>query len=146
MFFDAIKCAVLQLFTESSQRLKQCIMVKIIQATFPSQVVMFDVLLVLFCVFCERLVLLANERWMKAVIDSTIHASIAGLAWLTVTGDKLACKTIAQSILCAFMSSAIDVDHFIAASSLSLEVGQYSLIVKDICQQIVRHSFSFYAE
>jgi hypothetical protein len=97
-------------------------MVKLFLVIITAQVVLFDTLLVSVCILCERLLLFANGRWQAAIIDNAIHASIAGIAWLAVNGDRIMWRTITQGIVCAFMSSVIDADHFIAASSLSLEV------------------------
>ena len=63
-----------------------------------------------------------GERWQRAITDNVIHAIIGALVWLTVTADRLTWLVLAQTVLCALLSSAIDVDHFIAASSFTLEV------------------------
>jgi len=60
--------------------------------------------------------------WSRALCDSTVHAAVASVAWLAVTADQLTLFTLMQSAVCGLLSSAVDLDHFIAAGSLSLEV------------------------
>jgi len=67
--------------------------------------------------YCERCV----SRWFRVICDSTVHATVASLAWLAVAADHVTLLTLFQCILCGLMSSAVDLDHFIAAGSLSLQ-------------------------
>jgi len=60
--------------------------------------------------------------WFYAVSDSAVHAAVASIAWLAVTADHVTLLTILQSALCGLLSSSVDLDHFIAARSLSLQV------------------------
>ena len=61
------------------------------------------------------------STWSRALCDSTVHAAVASVAWLVVTADQLTLFTLLQSGVCGLLSSAVDLDHFIAASSLSLQ-------------------------
>ena len=62
-----------------------------------------------------------TSLWSRALCDSAVHAAVASLTWLAVTADHVTLLTLLQCGLCGLLSSAVDVDHFIAARSLSLE-------------------------
>jgi len=64
------------------------------------------------------------SRWSRALCDNVVHAAVASLAWLVVTVDHVTFLTLLQSGLCGFLSSAVDLDHFVAAGSLSLDVSK----------------------
>ena len=75
------------------------------------------------CICGDGLVQRCVSLWSRALCDSTVHAAVASIAWLAVTVDHVTLLTLLQSSLCGLLSSAVDLDHFIAAGSLSLEVG-----------------------
>jgi len=68
------------------------------------------------------------NRWPRALCDNAVHAAIASLAWLAVTVDHVTILLILQSGLCGLLSSAVDLDHFVAAGSLSLNASICDLI------------------
>jgi len=79
-------------------------------------------ILPILCICGDAFVRGRVSPWPRAVSDSTVHASVASIAWLAVTADNVTLLTILQSVLCGLLSSAIDLDHFIAAGSISLQV------------------------
>lgn len=62
------------------------------------------------------------SRWSRALCDNSVHVAVASVAWLAVTVDHVTVFTLLQSGLCGLLSSAVDLDHFVAAGSLSLDV------------------------
>jgi len=79
------------------------------------------VMLPMLCVVGDAYVRRCVSRWSRAISDSAVHAAVASVAWLAVTADHVTVLTLLQSALCGLLSSAIDLDHFVAAGSLSLE-------------------------
>ena len=67
------------------------------------------------------------SRWSRALCDNAVHAAVASVAWLAVTVDHVTFLTLLQSGLCGLLSSAVDLDHFVAAGSLSLDVSNLSI-------------------
>lgn len=82
-------------------------------------------LLAVIAVLGDWLVSHSTLHLYKALFDNSIHSLIGGLSWLIVT-IKLRKKTVwfrfSSVLLCAFIASVIDVDHFIAARSFKLKV------------------------
>jgi hypothetical protein len=83
------------------------------------RIILCDILLITFTILCEKLPKLTAIQWQKVVIDNLVHGAIGGLVWWTAVQGRF---FIGQICTCAVLASAIDVDHFIAAASLSLEV------------------------
>jgi len=79
-------------------------------------------LLPILCVCGDTYVRRRVSLWSHAGSDSAVHAAVASLAWLAVTADHVTLLTVLQSALCGLLSSAVDLDHFVAAGSLSLQV------------------------
>ncbi|KAG8229735.1 hypothetical protein J437_LFUL007910, partial [Ladona fulva] len=69
----------------------------------------------------DSLLRIAHHDTLRAISDSVTHGVIGGLSWLVVANHYDMKKGILDSLLCAFISSAIDVDHFIAARSFSIK-------------------------
>ena len=61
----------------------------------------------------------------RAVADSLAHALVSGLLWATVEAllldNPLHPRSIIRIVIAMVASSALDVDHFIAAGSMSIE-------------------------
>lgn len=76
----------------------------------------------ILCVCGDALGQRCVSMWSRALCDSAVHAALASLAWLVVNADHMTFSTLMQSSVCGFLSSAVDLDHFIAAGSLSLKV------------------------
>ena len=90
--------------------------------------------LVLFCLGADHAIFRWEERWIKlthgvslrAVSDSVVHGLVGGWCWANVLllsgGEGLSWPArVGQVILCSVMATAIDLDHFIEARSLSLK-------------------------
>jgi len=78
----------------------------------------------MLCICGDVYVQRCVSTWSRALSDSAVHAAVASVAWLAVTADQLTLFTLMQSGLCGLLSSAVDLDHFIAAGSLSLGVSR----------------------
>jgi hypothetical protein len=62
---------------------------------------------------------------MRAVADNMTHGAIGLLSWHIVTGHLADLSFTArfwEVALCGLLASAIDLDHFVAARSLRIEV------------------------
>lgn len=85
-------------------------------------------LLGLTAVLGDRLVQMnQHDDVKKALGDNVTHAAIGFITWINVyynlgKGAFPSGRVLAQCILCALISSAIDVDHFISARSFHLKV------------------------
>lgn len=73
----------------------------------------------------DGLVSLSNLHIYKALFDNSTHSLIGALTWLIITfrikNNTLWLRT-AEIMLCAFIASIIDLDHFIVARSWRLKV------------------------
>lgn len=81
------------------------------------------ILLAGVCVCADYLLLepeIANNIDRRALTDNVAHGVIAIISWLIVVGVQTR-KDIIEGIVCGVMALAIDIDHFIAAGSLSLK-------------------------
>ncbi|XP_034253297.1 transmembrane protein 267 [Thrips palmi] len=84
-------------------------------------------LLGLTAILGDKLVQVNQHDDMKrALCDNMTHAVIGFLTWISVhcnlgKGAFSSGRVLAQCILCALISSAIDVDHFISARSFHLK-------------------------
>ncbi|XP_058788555.1 transmembrane protein 267 [Phymastichus coffea] len=56
---------------------------------------------------------------VRAVCDNLTHASVGGLTWTLVLllSKKYVVNNMSSVVICFFMSSFIDIDHFISAGS-----------------------------
>lgn len=62
----------------------------------------------------------------RAFSDNATHAAVGFLTWITMISHlggmpPIKARILVQSLLCALISSAIDVDHFISARSFHLK-------------------------
>lgn len=69
----------------------------------------------------------ADDPWERAITDNIYHAFMGGISWFmfrSVNGAVILSDNliIFEGITASFMSSVIDVDHFIEAKSLNLKV------------------------
>lgn len=81
-------------------------------------------LLTVVPVIGDFLVSSSDNRLAKSLADNVTHGVIGFLTWLLVCVHYVhvsAYVLLVESIACGFAASAIDLDHFIAARSLSLE-------------------------
>ncbi len=58
-----------------------------------------------------------NERLIRALLDNICHCLVGVLSWCIISYPKL---ILYEIIAVGFMSSIIDIDHFISARSLNL--------------------------
>lgn len=83
-------------------------------------------LLGLTAVTGDQLVLNQHNAVRKALCDNVTHAVIGFITWINVhyyLGQMtfFSNRLLVQSLVCGVISSAIDVDHFIAAQSLHIK-------------------------
>lgn len=69
------------------------------------------------------------DRHVKAILDNSGHAWIAGLSWLMVRlGNTINHRElIFEVFISSIIGSIIDLDHFIEAEKLTLKVSKGSL-------------------
>ncbi|WAR29641.1 TM267-like protein, partial [Mya arenaria] len=81
-----------------------------------------EVSLLLTCFLGDHLLThpVTNQRYLVAIGDSLTHGFVGAISWVIVIDAKNR-HDIAQCLLCLMFAMAVDVDHFIAAKSLSLE-------------------------
>ena len=62
----------------------------------------------------------------RALVDTTIHATIAGWSWLNVwllqAEEGWSPSKLWQALACGLLASLVDIDHFLEAKSWYLEV------------------------
>ena len=86
-----------------------------------------------FCLCADHIVFKWEDRWKKlaygvalrAVTDSLVHGVVGGWCWMNVIlvlGEQFTTVRVMQIAACVAMATSIDVDHFIAAKSLSFKV------------------------
>lgn len=82
------------------------------------------VLLALVAVIGDVLVSHSKIKIFQAVFDNATHCMIGGLSWFLVCiyCKKINYGVIIEIIICAAISSLIDLDHFAMAKSFSLQV------------------------
>ncbi|KAH3875484.1 transmembrane protein 267-like isoform X1 [Dreissena polymorpha] len=64
---------------------------------------------------------LARQRYVVAVCDSVTHGLIGGISWAILTNATLCRSDMFQCLVAMMLSMMVDVDHFLAAGSLSLK-------------------------
>lgn len=77
--------------------------------------------------FCVNLSIDSNTTKIitKALTDNLVHGVIAGWSWLNVNllqGHKWSQVLLWQTLACNALGSLIDIDHFIAAGSIHIQV------------------------
>ncbi len=62
----------------------------------------------------------------KALTDNMIHAVVAGWSWLNVwllqTKEEWSRRIVWQILMCTALGSLLDIDHFIQAGTLDIQV------------------------
>ncbi|XP_062334665.1 transmembrane protein 267 [Osmerus eperlanus] len=98
--------------TEKAQALLQ---------TFSSASVLASAGLGLFCVLADHiLVQLQQHLWLRALLDNGVHGLVGLWSWAIVIGLRKR-SDLYEVLLAGFLASAIDLDHFYMAGSLSLK-------------------------
>lgn len=59
--------------------------------------------------------------WLRAVADNVTHGLVGLLCWMMVSGKPLQATNLQDSVLGGLFACAVDVDHFLAAGSFSIE-------------------------
>ena len=89
--------------------------------------------LVAFCLCADQVVFKWKASWeslgprgvaLRAVADSVTHGLVGGWCWVNVVllqGEQFTAVRALQVAGCVVMATALDVDHFISARSLSLK-------------------------
>lgn len=82
------------------------------------------ILLALTAVVGDGLVSHSKIKVYQALFDNVTHSVIGGLSWLLVCiyCRNISYRIIVEVITCAVIASIIDLDHFLIAKSLHLEV------------------------
>ena len=86
-----------------------------------------------FCLAADYVVFKREDVWqrvrygslVKAALDNVAHALVGGWSWANVIllmAEPFSALRVLQVACCTCMASAIDLDHFIAAGSISLKV------------------------
>ena len=67
-----------------------------------------------------------DSEVIRAFSDNLTHATVGGLTWLLVLilSKKSILQNISSVILCFFISSFLDLDHFLVARSWRLHVSK----------------------
>lgn len=63
----------------------------------------------------------SKQHFVVAVGDSLTHGIIGALSWAVVCNLKFRRQEVFECILCGALAMSVDVDHFLAAKSLSLK-------------------------
>lgn len=91
--------------------------------------VIFCLLIVLVCYSGDYILFYVSSKYshslvLRAFVDSSTHAVIGGLCWALVESDRLLVnfQSWINCISCMFLAAIVDVDHFISAGSLDLQV------------------------
>ena len=69
-----------------------------------------------------------NTPLLRALADSLVHGLVGGITWAVVEGPDIwrgGSKPFLRCIAATILASAVDVDHFLAARSLNLQVTRY---------------------
>jgi len=81
-----------------------------------------ELCLIAVCIIGDEAIKTATvPQWMRALQDSAVHGLVALLSWFIVIGCHMTSYTLYETILCGGLASIVDVDHFIAAGSFSLD-------------------------
>lgn len=78
----------------------------------------------IFCFAADRFLQLSfiqQNDWLRALSDNTVHGVVGLWSWAIVIGLRKK-SDFSEVLLAGFLSSVIDMDHFIASGSLSLKV------------------------
>lgn len=94
--------------------------------SFSTLSVISSLALGIFCFVADRLLQISfiqQNDWLRALSDNTVHGVVGLWSWAIVIGLKKK-SDFSEVILAGFLSSVIDVDHFVLAGSLSLKVSR----------------------
>ena len=95
-------------------------------SSFSLSFVIFEILLLSVCVVGEYLIVYPSSRLVRVVCDNSLHGLIATTSWLVVIEWNMRKNTyihiheLFEAFICG---CCVDADHFIAARSWRLQVG-----------------------
>lgn len=107
--------------TEKAQALLQ---------TFSTASLLASAGLGVFCLLADIVLsspFIQQHTWLRAVLDNSVHAVIALWSWAIVIGLRKK-SDFYEVLLAGFLASAVDLDHFYMARSLSLKVSIFTLV------------------
>lgn len=88
----------------------------------------------IFCFVADKLLqfsLIQQNDWLRALSDNTVHGVVGLWSWAIVIGLKKK-SDFTEVMLAGFLSSVIDVDHFVLAGSLSLKVRKTAVLCLEL--------------
>lgn len=87
-------------------------------------VVVFELLMLLICVLGDRAIGSSDlAQWQRALADASTHGAVGAFSWAIVCfGQLYSDRPLFEVALSGALAVSVDVDHFIAAWSLSLKV------------------------
>lgn len=87
-------------------------------------IVVFELLMLLICVLGDRAISSSTlEEWQRALADASTHGAVGALSWAIVCiGQLYSDHPLFEVALAGALAVSVDVDHFIAAWSLSIQV------------------------
>uniref|UniRef100_H2ZXX8 Transmembrane protein 267 n=2 Tax=Latimeria chalumnae TaxID=7897 RepID=H2ZXX8_LATCH len=91
--------------------------------TFSSASVISSVALAVFCFLSDsflQFTFVHQNDWIRALTDNAVHGIVGLWSWALVIGLRKK-SDFCEVLLAGFLASAIDLDHFVLAGSLSLK-------------------------
>ena len=67
-----------------------------------------------------------KNLWARALTDSGSHGLVALFSWMVVKGDTSS-VTIIEIVFSGLFAISVDIDHFIAAASLHMQVSCHDI-------------------
>lgn len=85
-------------------------------------VVVFELLMLLICVLGDRAISSSVAQWLRALADASTHGAVGALSWAIVcVGQLYSEHPLFEVALSGALAVGVDVDHFIASWSLSIQ-------------------------
>lgn len=102
---------------------------------------LLTILLALVCVVGDSVLLMTGPDIVKALVDNCTHSLVAVISWFIILikchlKSSLIRSSLFELLLCGFIASIIDIDHFILANSLNLKVCFNYVFVEKINSKI----------
>lgn len=87
--------------------------------------VIFELSIVSSCIIGDWAIstpIFADRWWFRALADATTHGVVGLLSWAVVlTGQHFSEYPVHEVVVGGMLATSVDIDHFIAAASLSFE-------------------------
>lgn len=112
--------------------------------------VLSSVGLAAFCWCADYAIFTREAKWkrllhggvLRAVADNAVHGVVGGWCWanaVLLMREQFGCVRILQVAACVATASAVDLDHFIEARSLSFQVNYYLLVSRRDSRHLLEH-------